>query len=482
MELGIDGLEWQAVIGHGGFGTVHRAHDDDHGRDVAVKLLHAVADEDGRRRFDRERRLMGTLSAHPNIVTVHTSGITASGVPYLVMEYVTGGSLADRIAAGPMEWPRVVAIGVALADALALAHDGGIAHRDIKPENILISADGRPMLTDFGIAVAASDVSLRDTISATPAYAPPELLGGQEADARSDIYSLGATLYACLVGHRPYGGDGEAVLTVLTRIANDPVPVIDDPEVPDALRALVADTMAKGPAERPADMRELARRLEAVGDGAEASPVAAVTPAAGVPVSPPEPAPAPDRSLAIGLGLLGTAVVVVVVAVVLLMSGGDDGGGAGPASSVAVTSTAPATSEASTTAAPATTVAAPAVPAIAVPAVDGRSIGDARAALEDVGLVVSNRPACSNGVARGTEPPAGTELDGGAAVELVVDPCIVPGFVGLTLDEAVAAVEEIDGLGVSWPDHCDDVVLGQTPEPGTVVERGTEIALDLMPC
>jgi len=135
----VDGFEIGASIGAGGFGTVHVADDAKHGRKVAIKILNDAPDADGQRRFDRERRAMGSLSGHPNIGVVHQSGLTDDGRLYLVMEYLSGGSLADRLASGPMSVSEVLAAAMPLTDALQRAHDLGVLHLDLKPENILFS-------------------------------------------------------------------------------------------------------------------------------------------------------------------------------------------------------------------------------------------------------------------------------------------------------------------------------------------------------
>ncbi|MGZ6979453.1 MAG: serine/threonine-protein kinase, partial [Acidimicrobiia bacterium] len=137
-------------IGRGGFGVVYRAEQADVHRVVAIKILSGY-DEDARRRFDREREAMGILSSHPNIVTVYASGF-AGDYPYLVMEYLDRGSVADELAHGPMSWREAIDIGVKLSGALQAAHSAGILHRDVKPENVLVSAYGEPKLADFGIA------------------------------------------------------------------------------------------------------------------------------------------------------------------------------------------------------------------------------------------------------------------------------------------------------------------------------------------
>ena len=149
---GIDGLE---LIGEGGFASVYRGHQSAFRRDVAVKVLDRQGlDSDDQRRFDRECQAMGALSSHPGIVTLHHAGYTAAGRPYLVMEYVAGGTLHDRISTnGAMGWQDVSALGARLAGALETAHRAGVLHRDIKPANILRDRFGRgPCRGRHGIA------------------------------------------------------------------------------------------------------------------------------------------------------------------------------------------------------------------------------------------------------------------------------------------------------------------------------------------
>jgi serine/threonine-protein kinase PknK len=161
MPPEIPGYHVLAEIGHGGFAVVYRAHDHRFYRSVAIKVLRGPLDAASRKRFERERRAMGTLSRHPHCVTVYDSGFTSDDRPYLVMEDMSGGSLRQRIRDGPMPWPEVVAIGVKLAGALHAAHEAGVLHRDIKPENVLCSAYGEPKIADFGIARLEADTFTR---------------------------------------------------------------------------------------------------------------------------------------------------------------------------------------------------------------------------------------------------------------------------------------------------------------------------------
>lgn len=256
VDLGIQGLEEAAEIGRGGFGVVFRALQPAFRRQVAVKLLSVgVFDEATRRRFVRECEAMGSLSGHPNIVTLYDAGMTADGRPYLVMEYLARGSLEDRVAQrGPLPWAEVLEIGVKVAGALESAHRIGVLHRDVTPGNVLVSDFGEPLLTDFGIArvAQASMVSSTRAISGTPAHLAPEVLAGEPSSARSDVYSLGSTLFTLLTGRPAFVRDGdESVFALMRRVASEPLPDLTPLDVPAELVALLAAAMAKSPSDRP---------------------------------------------------------------------------------------------------------------------------------------------------------------------------------------------------------------------------------------
>ena len=265
MTFEINGFTPLGVIGQGGFGTVHRAADDAHGREVAVKILGRIADESARRRFDRERRAMGTLSGHPTIGIVYTSGFTANEEPYIVMEMIRGGSLADRLEKdGPLPSADVLELGATLAEALHHAHQGGVLHLDVKPENILMSRFGQPKIVDFGIAAIVDDEAATSTIRATPSYADPEVLDGKQGTEQSDVYGLAATLFTLLEGSPPYSSGPSGLFQVMQRVALDPVPIVDRADVSPEFAQLLHRAMAKEPADRPASMEEFARSLRAV--------------------------------------------------------------------------------------------------------------------------------------------------------------------------------------------------------------------------
>ncbi|GIH26416.1 hypothetical protein Aph01nite_47260 [Acrocarpospora phusangensis] len=198
------------TIGRGGMGVVWRAHDELLDRAVAVKeVRHGPMDEQDRAAFNRrtirEARAAGRLS-HPNVVVVHDV-IEEDGRPWIVMQLVQSRSLGQILREhGPLVPERAAAIGLQILEALAAAHAAGVLHRDVKPENVLIGGDSRVVLTDFGIATLTEETSLTLTggVTGTPAFLPPERLNGQPATPESDLWSLGATIYAAVEGRSPY--------------------------------------------------------------------------------------------------------------------------------------------------------------------------------------------------------------------------------------------------------------------------------------
>lgn len=251
----IPGLTNLQPLGSGGFATVYRAHQVQLGRDVAVKIDNRVlADERDRRRFLREAHAAARLSGHPNVVGVHDANITPQGMPYIVMELCTGGSLHDVLDKnGPLPAEQVRHLGVQLADALAAAHAEGVLHRDIKPGNILVDRYGTAKLADFGLAAlvdaAGDSTATRDALS--PSYAPPEAFAMAAPTAAGDVYSLAATLYDLLAGKppRPVPWPIES-FDHLGEVLRSPVPPV--PGVPvefhhTLVRALHPDVNARTP-------------------------------------------------------------------------------------------------------------------------------------------------------------------------------------------------------------------------------------------
>jgi serine/threonine protein kinase len=257
-------------LGRGGMATVYLAHDPRIDRQVAIKVLPPafLHDPSFRARFAREARTIAALE-HTAIVPVHDYG-EENGQLYLVMRYMPGGSLADRLKGGPLPLAEIAHITGRLAAALDEAHSRHIIHRDLKPDNILFDRHGEPYLSDFGIVkVAESSVAYTGSlIIGTPAYMSPEQAhGGREIDGRSDIYSLGVILFEMLTGRAPYQGDTPMQLAMKHIL--DPVPSIlaHKSDLPPGLEAILARALAKEPADRFNTAGELAEAISAVASG-----------------------------------------------------------------------------------------------------------------------------------------------------------------------------------------------------------------------
>ena len=335
----IPGVADLLVIGRGGFGVVYRGHQVDLGRDVAVKVLTAPgADERALQLWRREVTAMGRLSNHPNIVSAFSVGVTDDGHPYLLMPYVPGGSLHDRIRDhGALPPADVVRIGSRLAGGLAAAHAAGVLHRDVKPGNVLLSEYGEPQLTDFGIArLVDAGTTTTGSVRATIGYAAPEVLGGEPATPATDVYGLGATLHAALAGQAPFAGtDEEAMVARIGRVMTQPPPDLRPLGVPAALAEVVEAALAKDPAARPQTAEDLRARLEA----ASVAPAAPPPPAA-TEVLRSEP---PDRRPVLVVAAVAAAVVLVAALVAWALVGRSDDGGSPAASETSTTTTASST-------------------------------------------------------------------------------------------------------------------------------------------
>src|SRR5215212_7187617 len=246
-KIGI--YEVKSELGRGGMATVYRAYDP---------------------RFEREAKIIAQLE-HSAIVPVYDVG-EADGQPYFVMRYMNGGSLSDRIKAGGLTIEEAIKILSAIAPALDEAHSKGIVHRDIKPSNILFDKRGNPYISDFGIAKLSQAQAGNVTGSAiigTPAYMAPEQAQGEDVDGRADIYALGIILFEMLTGKQPYEAD--TPMAVAIKHITDPVPHIrnTNPQLPEAIDAIIQKAMAKNRNERFATALEM---TTALGDVARDEP------------------------------------------------------------------------------------------------------------------------------------------------------------------------------------------------------------------
>ncbi len=267
-------------LGRGGAGVVYRGHDPRLGRDVAIKMLLQVdASATQLRRFDREGRALARVR-HPNVVAVHEVAHD-SGRPYLVMDFVAGESLADRLArSGPLPPGEAARVAHKIADGLAAAHAQGILHRDVKPENVILTADGEPHLTDFGLAKDLSSsetsISIRGRYVGTPGFWSPEQASGDEArmGPATDVYGVGATLFAMLTGRAVFETErlAEAIVAALSRPAPAPSEVREG--VPAELDEVALRCLEKEPRDRYRDGGELA---EALGRFLRGEPIAPVS-------------------------------------------------------------------------------------------------------------------------------------------------------------------------------------------------------------
>ncbi len=266
-KLGRYLIEQEAAAG--GLGTVFRARDEDTGELVALKVIRGMASAD-LERFTREAEILSRLG-HPGVVRYIEHGNSASGDAFLVMEWLEGEDLRERMARSGLTRRESVTLGLRVAEALAAVHGLGLVHRDIKPGNLFLV--GRSVDTvkiiDFGLARPA-DTSVGPTqtgvVVGTPAYMAPEQARGQrDIDARADIYSLGCVLFKALTGRAPF--EGKDILAVLTRVLLEEAPSIREhcPGAPAALEALVASMLAKEPSARPASAAAVVEALADLG-------------------------------------------------------------------------------------------------------------------------------------------------------------------------------------------------------------------------
>ena len=274
-------------LGAGGMGEVYKANDSRLDRTVAIKVLpsHLSDNAELQERFEREARAISSLN-HPHICTLHDVG-HQDGVDFLVMEYLEGETLADRLQKGPLDLEEALRYAIQIADALDQAHRQGVVHRDLKPGNIMLTASGAKLL-DFGLAKfqereAANAISAlptqqkplteQGTILGTFQYMAPEQLEGEDADARTDVFAFGATLFEMLTGQKAFEGKSQASL-VAAILDHDPPSITSlQPMSPPAIDRVVRQCLAKDPDERWQTAGDLRRELEWIAQaGTEALP------------------------------------------------------------------------------------------------------------------------------------------------------------------------------------------------------------------
>jgi len=281
-----------ALIGSGGMGEVYRATDTRLARTVAVKVLPAHLSErpEARERFEREARAISSLN-HPHICALYDVG-QQDGVSFLVMEYLEGDTLGERVAKGALPLEQAVEYGVQIASALDKAHSQGISHRDLKPGNIMLTKSGAKLL-DFGLAklreparggdalaTMSRALTERGTVLGTFQYMAPEQLQGQEADARSDIFAFGSVLYEMVTGQKAFQGKSHASL-VAAILDADPAPL--PPRLAGPLEHVIRTCLTRDPDERWQTARDLMLELKWIAGGPAAGPAAVAAPAAGLP-------------------------------------------------------------------------------------------------------------------------------------------------------------------------------------------------------
>jgi serine/threonine protein kinase len=251
-------------IGRGGMASVYKAYEESLARHVAIKVLPEFFAEakEYRVRFQVEAVAVAKLR-HQNILSVFAYG-EENGIPYIVSEFVDGGTLADRLN-GPMTVEDVVSVLTPIASALDYAHAQGVLHRDIKPSNIMLLGDGTPVLTDFGLAklVESKTITLTGQVLGTPEYMAPELCTGEVAGPRADLYSLGVVAYEMLTARVPFKGNTPGA-TIVAQMS-EPLPPAHEinPDLPAAVAAVLDKALSKAPAERYETAQEFMDALAA---------------------------------------------------------------------------------------------------------------------------------------------------------------------------------------------------------------------------
>jgi len=276
LRVGLELGHYRIVekIGAGGMGEVYRARDEHLTRDVAIKVLPPgmLTDESARKHFHKEALILSQLN-HPNVATIHDFD-TQQGVDFLVMEYIPGITLSEKVAVGALPEKDVIRLGVQLAEGLAAAHDHGVVHRDLKPANLRLTSDGRLKILDFGLAklwrpvtdsTATESLSETQVMAGTLPYMTPEQLLGGEIDARTDLHAAGSVLYEMATGQRPFA-EVERSQLIGAILQRSPVPpTVLNPQVSPELERIMGKCLEKEPENRYQSAKELAIDLRRLG-------------------------------------------------------------------------------------------------------------------------------------------------------------------------------------------------------------------------
>ncbi len=254
--------ELREMIGEGGMAIVYKAFQKSLQRWVAVKVLYYYEDN-SLVRFQREAKAIASLR-HRNILIVYEYG-EQDGSSYIVMEYIEGGTLEDRLTGQPMDWKQVIDLSIPTAEALYHAHQHGIIHRDIKPSNVLMPQDDWPVLADFGLVKHSDEVqglTQTGTFLGTPSYIAPEQARDVEVDHRADMYSLGVMMFEMVTGSLPFDHENPNKILLAHVMTPPPAPRDLNPDCPAALEKVILKTLSKSPDDRYANLKELVNALK----------------------------------------------------------------------------------------------------------------------------------------------------------------------------------------------------------------------------